>query len=304
MTGLADLHRHLDGSLRRTTVDDLAEAAGRAVPDDLCFYPAMGLEEALARFAFTLSLLQRPDAVRRVAAEICEDAAADGVTTLEIRFAPQLHGGTAADIVDAALDGIAGRAGLVLCGLYGEDPAVLTGLVALARSRPGVVGIDLAGGPTPGHEWQMRSYAPAFRAAAEHGLGRTVHAGEGRPAAEIRQAIEELGAIRVGHATTLLDDPAVVDLVLERGVTIEACPTSNLHTGAIARLADHPLPRWLERGVKVCVCPDNTLLSEVTAAEELGRAASIPGMDADKVAAVTRFGHQAAFRRPVAPRPL
>src|SRR5688572_26447207 len=86
--GLADLHRHLDGSLRPATVRELA---GGAMPEDLAFHAGMGLAAALAKFEVTLSLLQTPAAVRRVAAEMCEDAAADGVSTLEIRFAPQLH---------------------------------------------------------------------------------------------------------------------------------------------------------------------------------------------------------------------
>jgi len=296
--GLADLHRHLDGSLRPATVADLSAALGLVPPQDLPFFPGMGLREALARFAFTLSLLQPPAAVRRVAAEMCADAAAEGTTTLEIRFAPQLHrGAPPAAIVDAALEGIAGRAGLVLCALYGEDPAVLESLVQIAGPRPGVVGIDLAGGPLPSHRWQMADYAPAFRRAGEHGLGRTVHAGEGRPPAEIRTAIELLGAERIGHGTTLLADEAVLELVLARGVTLEACVTSNWHVGAIPTLADHPLPGWLARGVKVAACADNTLLSAVDLPEELRRVAALPGMGPAQVTAVIAHGHAGAFPR-------
>ncbi len=298
MTGLADLHRHLDGSLRPATLAELAAEHGRAVPPDLQFRAGMGLDAALARFAFTLSVLQAPAAVRRVAAEMVEDADAEGVTTLEVRFAPQLHRDAApAAVVDAALDGLGGRAGLVLCGLYGEDPAVLATLVELAGARPGVVGIDLAGGPAPGHTFGLQDYAPAFRRAAELGLGRTVHAGEGRPPAEIAVAIERLGAQRIGHGTTLSDDPAVVDLVLRREVTIEACPTSNVHTGVIAAVAEHPLGRWLRLGVRVCVNADNTLLSAVTAAEELRRVRAIPGVGDEAVEALVAYGHAAAFRR-------
>lgn len=296
--GLPVLHLHLDGSLRASTVAELAAPLGLAVPPDLPFFAGMGLQAALSRFAFTLSLLRTPAAVRRVAAEICEDAAADGVTTLEIRFAPQLHGGgTPAEIVDAALAGVDGRAGLVLCGLYGEDPAVLDALVDLAAARPGVVGIDLAGGPAPGHRFGMADYAGPFRRAGLLGLGRTVHAGEGRPPAEIRVAVEALGAERVGHGTTLLDDPAVVDLLLARGTVIEACPTSNWHVGAIASVADHPLPKWLALGVRATVSPDNTLLSAVSASEEFARAAALPGMTPAGVASLVRDGHAAAFRR-------
>lgn len=300
LPALADLHRHLDGSLRPATVAELAARAGATVPADLAFAPGMGLDAALSRFAFTLSLLQDPGAVGRVAAEMCEDAAAEGVTTLEIRFAPQLHlqrGVSLEAIIDAALEGAAGRAGLILCGLYGEPPEVLLGLVEAAASRRGVVGIDLAGGPTPGHAFRLRDYAQPFQRAAEIGLGRTVHAGEGRPPEEIRIAIEALGATRIGHGTTLLDDEATVELVVGRGVMIEACPTSNVHTGVIARATDHPLPRWLEAGVRVCVCADNTLLSATNAREEMERVAGMPGMDARKVAAVIASGHAGAFRR-------
>jgi adenosine deaminase len=298
--GLPDLHRHLDGSLRPSTLVALGAAEGVTLPADIRFAPGMGLDGALACFRVTLSLLQEPAAVRRVAAEICEDAAAGGVTTLEIRFAPQLHGerGHGIDVaIDAALDGIAGRAGLVLCALYGEDPATVTAMVEQGAARPGVVGLDLAGGPTPGHAWDLASYAPAFRRAAELGLGATVHAGEGRPPAEIATAIEVLGARRIGHGTTHLDDPRVLELVLAREVTIEACPTSNLHTGAIARLADHPLPRWLALGVRACVNTDNTLFSDVTAAEEHARARAIPGMTDALLDRAIACGHAAAFRR-------
>jgi adenosine deaminase len=201
---LADLHRHLDGSLRPATVADLAAERGLSVPADLAFSPGMGLDAALARFAFTLSLFDTAAAVARVAAEMCEDAAAEGVTTLEIRFAPQLHRGASPHtILDAALSGVAGRAGLVLCGLYGEPPDILRSLVEAAARRPGVVGIDLAGGPLPGHSHRLRDYAPVFRRAADLGLGRTVHAGEGRPPAEIREAIEILHAQRIGHPSVL-----------------------------------------------------------------------------------------------------
>ncbi len=295
---LPDLHRHLDGSLRRATLEELAADAGQEVPEDLAFHAGMGLDAALARFAFTLSLLQEPAAVRRVAAEICEDAAGEGVTTLEIRFAPQLHRDASIEaIVDAALEGAAGRAGLVLCGLYGEPTSTLDTLVETARTRPGVVAIDLAGGPLPSHAHTMADYARPFSRARDLGIGRTVHAAEGRPPREIRVAVECLHAQRIGHGTTLLEDASVVDLVLARGVVIEACPTSNLHTGVLARLEDHPLPRWLALGVRACVCPDNTLLSNVDAAEEHRRAGSIPGMTEALIARVIATGHAAAFRR-------
>jgi len=297
-TDIPELHLHLDGSLRPETVSELAGELGLDVPTELPFRAGMGLGEALSRFAFTLSLLQQPAAVRRVASEMCEDAAGQGVTTLEIRFAPQLHAGaTMEDIVEAALEGVDGRAGLILCGLYGEPPRTLQRLVEIARTRSGVVGIDLAGGPNGDHSWGMIDYAPAFTLARDLGLGRTVHAAEGRPPSEIRDAIERLGAQRIGHGTTMLGDPAVLELVVERGVTIEACATSNWHVGAIPAVDDHPLPRWLEQDVRATICADNWLLSEVSSQLEHQRAAAIPGMTPDLMDRAVRFGHEAAFSR-------
>jgi adenosine deaminase len=124
-----------------------------------------------------------------------------------------------------------------------------------------------------------------------------VHAGEGRPPAEIREAVELLHAQRIGHGTTLLDDTAVRDLVCDRGVTIEACLTSNLHTGAVDELAAHPLPRLLRAGVRVTVCTDNTLFSDVDAPGEYRRARALFGLDATAVGQLAAFGHAAAFPR-------
>ena len=149
-----DLHRHLDGSLRPGTLRELAGT----LPDDLRFQPGMGLAEALSRFAFALAALRDPAAVARVAAEICEDGESEGLHGLEIRFAPQLHGDDPAVFIDAALEGAGGRADIILCGLYGEPPGLLTAMVDLAASRRGVVGVDLAEGPSPAHHWGLRDY--------------------------------------------------------------------------------------------------------------------------------------------------
>ncbi len=296
MTPLAELHLHLDGSLRMSTVHELALRMGKQVPEELLFQPGMGLAEALSKFAFTLSLLQQPAEVRRVAAEICEDAMNSGVGVLEVRFAPQLHAGAnVAEIVDAALEGLAGRAGLILCGLYGEDPKVLQGHVELARTRKGVVAIDLAGGPSPAQTFRLADYAAPFLKAKALGMGRTVHASEGRSPTEIRVAVEQLHAQRIGHGTSLLEDQSVLELVLERGVTIEACPTSNVHTGVFKEVNDHPLPRWLSLGVRATICADNTLLSNVSTAEEHQRASRIPGMTPELLAQAIAHGHAASY---------
>jgi adenosine deaminase len=296
MQELADLHRHLDGSLREATLRELAAARGIAVPHDVRFRAGMGLDAALERFRITVAVLQDAAALRRVAREACEDAAQSGVTTLELRFAPQLHGDIGAAL-DAVLEGAGQRAGVIVCALYGDPPATVEALVTAAAARTGVVGIDIAGAPGNAPSWQPADYAPAFRRAAALGLGRTVHAGEGGPPHEIRIAIEQLGAQRIGHGTTLLDDPAVLDLVLERQITIEACPTSNLHTGVIASLDKHPIARWAALGVNVCVCTDNTLFSGIDSIEEHARVRSLAGMTDALFDRLVARGHAAAFPR-------
>ena len=295
---LADLHRHLDGSLRRPTLEEFAHEDGVIIPDPLSFSPGMGLDRALARFAFTLARLNRPERLARVAHEVCLDAHEDGVSTLEIRFGPHLHGELlAADALDAVLDGVGDRAGVLLCGLYGDPPELFEALVDLARSRPGVVGMDIAGAPHPAHSWGLRDYREPMERARSLGLGVTVHAGEGRPPEEIRVAIEVLGAHRIGHGTTLLEDAALIDLLRERGVTIEACITSNVHVGAIEEAHEHPLSRWLNLGVKACVCTDNTLFSDVTSSGEHALAQRLPGMNQALLNAAIDHGHEARFTR-------
>lgn len=174
---------------------------------------------------------------------------------------------------------------------------MLQTLVEIARTRQQVVAIDLAGGPSPAHTTKLADYAPAFTRARDLGIGRTGHAAEGRPAEEIRVAIEVLFAERIGHGTTLLDDPEITELVARRGVTIEACPSSNVHTGVIPSIEAHPMAKWFELGVKACINTDNTLLSAVDAPEEYRRARSIRGMNDELLRRATSFGHTAAFSR-------
>ncbi len=305
--GFVDLHRHLDGSLRNSTVVELADDLGLAVPDQLCFHPGMGLGEALSKFAFTLSLLQTPGAVRRIAGEMCEDAEAAKVTTLEIRFAPKLHeGGTCRAIVEAAIAGLqdargskryTGRAGLILCGLYGESPEILESYVEIAKSCDDVVGIDLAGAPAPEHRWSQDDYRAAYTEANRLEIGTTIHVGEGRPPDEIRSAIENLEVKRIGHGTTLLEDPALPSIIRERDVCVEACLTSNWHVGAVERREDHPLRRWLDQELAVCICTDNTLLSQTRLRDEYRVAVEECGIGKPGLMKCIAAGHAASFIR-------
>ena len=141
----------------------------------------------------------------------------------------------------------------------------------------------------------MSDYASIFQRAGEMGLGRTVHAGEARPPGEIATAILELGADRIGHGATLLEDLEILALVRDRGVVIEACPTSNVHTGIFGAVSDHPLSIWMDHGVRVAVCTDNTFLSAVTLPEEMSRVMEIPGLNQEKLCGLVETARAAVF---------
>ncbi|MBK26958.1 MAG: hypothetical protein CME70_23345 [Halobacteriovorax sp.] len=300
MQNRADLHRHLDGSLRESTAMELATELNISVPKNLYFKPHMDLGTALSHFEFTLSLLQNTKNIARVGKEICEDANADGVELLEIRFGPHLHqreGLRLEEIIDAALEGVDGKAGLILCGLYGDDPKLIKSFVEIAKDRLGVVGLDLAGGPDSSQEFKLEDYSEAFSLAAEYGMGRTVHASEGRSPEEIITAVTKLQAQRIGHGVTLLENPKALELVLENDIVIEACPTSNLQCGVIPSFQEHPIGKWLDLGVKACLNTDNTFFSQVSSSSEHQNALSINGMDEQKLSKAIENGLAAGFTR-------
>ena len=189
----------------------------------------------------------------------------------ELRFAPHIHGCNAFEMVEAASDGLQETDGLILCGLYGDHPRVFEELVSIASRNKRVLGIDIAGGPLPDHTYGLLDYAPAFQEAKKRLIPRTAHLGEGRSADEIVAAITHLDVNRVGHATSLLSSNVAVEMVKARDIVIEACPTSNVHTGIFDTIGEHPIREWIKRGVKVSVCCDNTLMSNTTTNKEMER---------------------------------
>ncbi|MBT7611049.1 MAG: hypothetical protein HN576_14905 [Bacteriovoracaceae bacterium] len=295
-----DLHRHLDGSLRQATINELAKKFNVIIPTEFTFKPHMTLNTALEFFNTSLLLLQETGELTRVASEICEDAKEGGLERLEIRFGPQLHqqkGLRLEEIIDSVLEGINGRAGLILCGLYGDDPKLLCEFMEIAKTRLGVVALDIAGGPSSNHQFKLEDYKDPYDKAYEYGIHRTVHASEGRGPQEIITAINILRAERLGHATTLLDSKEALDLVLENNITIESCPTSNLQCGVVQSHQTHPLGKWLNLGVSACINTDNTFFSQVTSQEEHEKALSIQGMNPKLLERAIKNGLDSIFTR-------
>ncbi len=308
----AELHCHLDGSLRPSTMLDLARDSGAPMPADdaealaehMHVDDARNLEQYLERFDITLSVMQTREALERVAYELAEDAAREGVRYLETRFAPILntrHGLTLHQVVEATLAGLrrAEReydmvARVIVCGLRNLPPEVslAQARVAVDFRGSGVAGFDLAGGEKG---FPASDHQAAFDHAIAHGLPCTCHAGEGDGAESVRDAITRCHACRIGHGTRLIEDAALTEQVRAQRIAVECCLTSNVQTHAVERLEDHPVREYFDRGLLVTLNTDNRLMSRVTLLDEYALAARTFGFDFDEMVQLARNSFQAGF---------
>jgi adenosine deaminase len=265
---------------------------------------AHNLEEYLERFRVTLSVMQTAEAMERIAYELAEDCAREGVRYLETRFAPILNveqGLTLAQAVEAPLRGLrrAEReygitARVIICAIRNRSPETSLDLARLAVDfkDDGVVGFDLAGGEAGN---PASRHAAAFAHAIEHGLPCTCHAGEGDGAASVGEAMHSCHAHRIGHGTRLEEDPVLLAEARDRGVAIECCLTSNVQTHAVPSFDVHPLRRYFEAGLQVSINTDNRLMSGTDLVTEYGLAAKHLAFTFDELCTVARTGFQNAF---------
>jgi adenosine deaminase len=308
----AELHCHLDGSVRPATLIELAREyrapMPRTTPEELADYmrvdDARNLEEYLERFDVTLGVMQTADALERIAYELAEDAGREGVRYIEVRYAPVLNvrgGLTLEQAVEAPLRGLRraqrdhGVIGRVLvCSLRHLPPATSLDLARLAVDfkGEGVVGFDLAGGEFGN---PAAAHAEAFLYAREHDLACTCHAGEGDGADSVRQAVHVCGANRVGHGTHLIDDASLTQYVNDRRITVEICLTSNVQTRAAASYETHPFRAYYDAGLNVVLNTDNRLMSGTTLVDEYAHAAEHLDFTAAELAQVARNGFESAF---------
>ncbi len=308
----AELHCHLDGSIRPETLIDLARLQGGTMPrgdahalrDFMTVKDARSLEDYLARFDVTLSVLQRADALERVAYELGEDAHREGVLYIEVRFSPVLNirgGLTPHEVVDAVLRGL-GRAerdlGIIARVIVtamrhlSVDSSLEMARLAVDYRGKGVVGFDLAGAERGN---PAARHATAFEYARSHDLACTCHAGEGDGAASVRQAIHDCGASRIGHGTRLLEDPSLLEYVGDRRIPIEICLTSNVQTHAAASYNQHPARRYFDAGLIVVLNTDNRLMSATTLTNEYACAAEHLGFNLEELCRVALNGFESAF---------
>jgi adenosine deaminase len=312
----AELHHHLDGSVRPETAVELArdadidltleDARRRMVAPERCGNQA----ELLTYFDLPIAVLQSADALARVTEELIEDLAADGIRYAEIRWGPRLHlerGLSVREVIAAVAGAVSGRAavlgpampivGLIVTAMRSHPPAANVELArAAADFGPPVVAFDLAG---PEAEFPAAPHALAFVTAREGGLGLTAHAGEVADARRVREVLD-FGVRRVAHGVTAAEDPDLLALLRGRGVTLDLCPTSNVQAGIAASLAEHPLASLHRSGVSVTLSTDDRTVTGLTLSEEMARCVEAMRLERAELAAIAING----FRRGFAPPPL
>jgi adenosine deaminase len=315
------LHDHLDGGLRPQTVIELAAESGyQHLPatdvDDLAdwFYQggSSSLELYLESFDHTLAVMQTAPAIERVAYEAVEDLAADGVVYAELRMAPSLctaGGLVLEEVIEAVLRGIdRGERDFdlptrfIVDAMRQEHDSEKVVAAALQYRADGVVGFDLAG---PEAGFPASDHRSACEMARDGGLCLTIHAGEGDGVASIAGALE-VGAQRLGHGVRIIEDVAFEDgdilgfgrvatAVHSRGIPLEVCPTSNLHTGMYPDAAHHPLGLLHRAGFQVTLNTDNRLMSAIDPSDEFELAGSHMGMTRADLRMMTLRAVDAAF---------
>ncbi len=279
---LIDLHRHLEGCVRIETLIELGTEHGLALPawsvEELRPYvqidsPMPGLVAYFAKFELMQLCMASYEAIRRITYECIDDACSEGLDYLELRFSPvfmaEKHDLELDGVVEAVCDGLDEalrvlpmRAKLIgiMSRTYGPDPCWRELEAAIRGRDRGIVAVDVAGDEI---KYPGELFVNHFQRAREAGMRVTVHAGESTSAAQVRQAIVELQAERLGHAVRAIDAPDVMDLIRRESVGIESCLTSNIQTGVVAAIAQHPVPEYLRRGLLVTLNTDNTVIGGV-----------------------------------------
>lgn len=282
-----ELHCHLDGSLRVETILDIAKAEGIPLPtyhiDELhkemvAPLECASLDEYLKRFHLPNLVMQSKENLRRITYELFEDAAKENVKYLEVRFAPLLHiskGLTVEEVIQSVIDGmrdaenryaIKGNIILSCMRTMSVDHAfevVEKGRIFLNK---GVVAIDLCASEEEGF---CKEFIEPIALAREYGYRVTIHAGETGIGKNVLEAVELLGAERIGHGVFIKDCPEAYQIVKDKQIALEMCPTSNIQTKAVQQYSEHPIYKFHKDGIRVTINTDNRTVSDTTMAREI-----------------------------------
>jgi adenosine deaminase len=286
-----ELHRHLEGSLRVQTLIEIATAHQMTLPMGLTRLnrhvqvqddEPYTFENFLAKFNTLRMFYRSPEVIDRITREAIEDAACDNVKYMELRFTPvalsraerfPLH-----DVIQWVCDsareaarkfGIKVNLSASVNRHESTELAEQVAWLAADHMTNGIVGIDLAGNEA---QFPAQPFIGLLKEAKQAGLFLTVHAGEWNGPENVRQAIEELGADRIGHGVRVLEDDFVVEVACERKTAFEVCVTSNYQTGVVPSLAAHPLKKMIDAGLNATINTDDPSISQITLTDEFRKA--------------------------------
>jgi len=291
-----ELHRHLEGSLRVPTMMEIVRAHNLDVKNTGYLRPLVQIdheepytfENFLAKFGTLRLFYKSPDIIKRLTWEAIEDAALDNIRYLELRFTPvalsRAEGFPMAQVVDWVIVSVREAS-----SQYGIDVRLIVSInrhesiaqarkvieIALDRQDKGIVGVDLAGNEA---EFSAEPFQKLLSISQEQGLRITIHAGEWGGANNVRQAIEDLGAERIGHGIRVLENPDVVALARERGTVFEVCVTSNHHSGIVDELSEHPIKQMIKEGLNVTINTDDPSISRIDLSNEYQTVSEVFGM--------------------------
>lgn len=308
-----DLHVHLDGCIRLDTILELAKKQNVKLPTfdrgelfrliyagDVC----NSLDDYLKAFDITLSVMQTEEALERTAYELAEDAWAENVRYIEVRYAPMLHtraGLNLTDVVEAVLRGLRMakrkfgiRYGVILCGIrsMSAESSLRMAELAVAFKNRGVVGFDLAGSEVNNPAREHRS---AFQLILDNNINCTAHAGEAYGPDSIAQAIHKCGAHRIGHGTRLRENGELLNYVNDHRIPLEVCVSSNIQTKAAASWAAHPVDFYVDYGLRITINTDNRTITDTTVSKELHLCHTHYGWSLDRIKEIVIAGFKSAF---------
>lgn len=281
-----ELHRHLEGSLRLSTLLEVGRAHGLNLPNTGKLREAVQIGAGedytftnfLSKFQTLRLFYKSPEVIERLVREAIEDAAIDNIRYLELRFTPvalaKAEGFPLNEVMDWVIEGKRNAeknfdidTRLIASVNRHEAPSLACQVVKHAADRydQGIVGLDLAGDEV---NFDSRNFWEVFEEAKDTGLNITIHAGEWCGAANVREAILNLNAERIGHGIRVLEDPEVTALARDSDVIFEVCVTSNYQTGAIPSNTVHPLTRMISHGLNVTINTDDPSISQITLSDE------------------------------------
>jgi len=308
-----ELHRHLEGSLRVPTMMEIVRAHEMDVKNTGYLRPLVQVdhqepytfENFLSKFGTLRLFYKSPDIIKRISWEAVEDAAQDNVRYIELRFTPvaisRAEGFPMAQVVDWVIESVLQAADhfqimvrLIISINRHEslDLAREALNIALERQKDGIVGVDLAGNEA---DFSAEPFRDLIGEAKQGGLRVTIHAGEWNGAENVRQAIEDLGADRIGHGIRVLEDSRVVALARERGTLFEVCVTSNLHSGVVDIIANHPIKNMIESGLNVTINTDDPSISRINLSSEYQTVHKDLDISMDMIGTRVKAAAQGAF---------